>query len=150
MGMEMAQCLSKCQNGNMDALHSGLEPQGESGIQLRTQKHTLAHTYTVRSRQSMLSQTPSAIERVSERATERRKTGRQQKRLVKRLIMGLERAIETKKRVHSCVCVLALTHSCSVHITSVHMGNNEITKISLLENQIRCIFMAGALCMLTA
>lgn len=30
------------------------------------------------------------------------------------------------------------------------MGNNEITKIILLEKEIHCIFMAGALCMLTA
>lgn len=30
------------------------------------------------------------------------------------------------------------------------MGNNEITEIILSEKEIRCIFMAGALCMLTA
>ncbi len=49
-----------------------------------------------------------------------------------------------------CVCVLALTHTQLLHYTSSHMGNNEITKIILSEKEIRCIFMAGALCMLTA
>lgn len=57
------------------------------------------------------------------------------------------RGLLRHNRVHSYVCVLALTHSCSVHITSIHMGNN---KISLLENEMCCIFMAGAPCMLTA
>lgn len=47
------------------------------------------------------------------------------------------------------MCALAL-HIQLLHYTFVHMGNNEITKIILLEKEIHCIFMAGALCMLTA
>lgn len=135
-GMEMAWCLSKCQ---IEYRCAALWPwaTGWAGDSIRTDTHSQTHA------DRHLRRKVAAIDAESNpgcdgvrlgEGNREIKTERQPKRTretVNYCAGGLLRRIQ----VHSCVCVLALTRSCSVHITSSHMGNNEITKIILLEKE---------------
>lgn len=135
-GMEMAWCLSKCQ---IEYRCAALWPwaTGWAGDSIRTDTHSQTHADRHLRRKVAAIDAESNPGRDGVRLGEANreiKTERQLKRThetVNYCAGGLWRRVQ----VHSCVCVLALTHSCSVHITSNHMGNNEITKISLLEKE---------------
>lgn len=142
-GREIARCLSKCQNGIQMCCTLALSHRVSHGFSTHTQTHADTHHRQVRTINAESNPIRDRVRLVESSWEIKTETTETTGEAVNYWARGLLR----HNRVHSYVCVLALTHSCSVHITSIHTGNN---KISLLENEMCCIFMAGAPCMLTA